>query len=98
MLPGNTCDINQRVRSCTPTISFLDAPLVEDMLHNVRTGLTKVIVTGPGRAVLFLGRHLLGEGLTIGEARDAAFLHTGVGMWVGKPAYLAGDPLTIQEG
>ena len=23
---------------------------------------------------------------------------TGVGTWVGKPAYLAADPLTIQEG
>ena len=29
-------------------------PLVEDMLCNARTGLTKAVVTGPGRAVLFL--------------------------------------------
>ena len=74
------------------------APLVEDMLHDVRTGLTKAVVTGPGRAVLFYGRCSLGEGLTIDEARDAAFLLTGAGMWVGKPAYLAADPMTIQEG
>ena len=32
------------------------------------------------------------------KARDAAFLLTGVGMWVGKPVYLATDPMTIQEG
>ena len=38
------------------------APLVEDMLHYATTGLTKAKVTGPGRAVLFYGRHSLGEG------------------------------------
>ena len=32
------------------------------------------------------------------EARDAAFLLTGAGMWVGKSAYLTADPMTIQEG
>ena len=71
---------------------------MEDMLHDVRTGLTKAVVTAPGRAVLFYGRHSLGEGLTMDEARDATFLLTGVGTWVGKPAYLAADPMTIQEG
>ena len=30
-------------------------PLGEDMLHYARTGLTKAVVTGPGRAVLFMG-------------------------------------------
>ena len=44
---------------------FWMAPLVEDMLHNARTSLTKAVVIGPGRAVLFYGRHSLGEGLTI---------------------------------
>ena len=73
-------------------------PLVEDMLHDVWTGLTKAVVIGPGRAVLFYGRHSLGEGLTTDKTRDAAFLLTGVGMWVGKPAYLAANPMTIQEG
>ena len=29
-------------------------PLVEDMLHDVRTGLTEAVVTGPGRAVFFI--------------------------------------------
>ena len=43
----------------------------------------------------------MGEGLMVGmgdEARDAAFLLTGAGMWVGKSAYLAADPMMIQEG
>ena len=74
------------------------APLVEDMMCNARTGLTEAVVTGPGRAVLFCGRHSMGEGLTVDEARDATFLLTGAGMWVGKLAYLAADPMTIQEG
>ena len=32
------------------------------------------------------------------KARDATFLLTGAGTWVGKPAYLAVDPITIQDG
>ena len=80
-----------------PSHSWM-APLVEDMLHNARTGLTKAVVTGPGRAVLFYRRHLMGEGLTADKVRDAAFLLTGAGTWVGKLAYLAADPMTIQEG
>ena len=74
------------------------APLVEDKLHDVRISLTEVVVTGPGRAVLFYGRCSLGEGLTADEAKDATFLLTRVGMWVGKLVYLATDPMTIQEG
>ena len=74
------------------------AHLVEDMLCDARTSLTKAVVMGPGRAVLFYGRHSLGEGLTLGKTRDATFLLTGAGTWVGKPAYLAADPMTIQEG
>ena len=73
-------------------------PLVEDMLCYARTGLTEAMVTGPGRAVLFYGRHSLGEGLSPGESMNATFMLTGVGTWVCKPAYLATDPLTIQEG
>ena len=45
-----------------PSHSWM-APLVEDMLCDVRTGLTKAVVIGPGRAILFYGRHSLGEGL-----------------------------------
>ena len=40
----------------------------------------------------------MGEGLKADEARDAAFLLTGAGTWVGKAAYLTADPMTIQGG
>ena len=74
------------------------ALVVEDMLQEARAGLTEAVVTGSGRAILFYGRHLMGEGLKVDEARDAAFLLTEAGMWVGKSAYLTADPMTIQEG
>ena len=80
-----------------PSHSWM-APLVEDMLHEARTGLTKAVVTGPGRVVLFYGRCSMGEGLMADEARDATFLLTGAGTWVGKLAYLTTDPMTIQDG
>ena len=39
-----------------PPLSYTwTVPLVEDMLCYARTGLTKALVTGPGRAVLFMG-------------------------------------------
>ena len=80
-----------------PSHSWM-APLMEDMLCDIRTRLNKAVVTGPGRAVLFYGRCSMGGGLTADEGRDAAFLLTGGGTWVGKSAYLAADPMTIQEG
>ena len=40
----------------------------------------------------------MGEGLKADEARDATFLLTGAGTWVGKLAYLTADPMTLQEG
>ena len=74
------------------------APVVEDMLWEARAGLTEAVVIGPGRATLFYGRRSMGEGLKADEARDAAFLLTGAGMWVGKLAYLTANPMAIQEG
>ena len=71
--------------------------LVEDMLHKAWTGLTEAVVTAPCRAVLFYGRWSMREGLMANEARDAAFLLTGAGTWVGKLAYLTTDPMTIWE-
>ena len=56
------------------------------------------MVTCPGRAVHFYGRCSMGEGLTTDKPRDAAFLLTGAGTWVGKLAYLATDSMTIQKG
>ena len=40
----------------------------------------------------------MAEGLIADEARNATFPLTGTGTWVGKSAYLAADPMTIQEG
>ena len=74
------------------------APVVEDMLQEARAGLTEAVVIGPGRAILFYGRHSMGEGLKADEARDATFLLTGAGTWVGKPAYLTTNLMTVQEG
>ena len=73
-------------------------PVVEDMLREARAGLTEAVVIDPGRAILFYGRCSMGEGLKADKARDAAFLLTGAGTWVGKSAYLTADPMTIQEG
>ena len=92
------CDFDRRIGGSAPPSHSWMAPLMEDMLHDARTGLTKAVVIGPGRAVLFYGRCSIGEHLTRDEARDAAFLLTGADKWVGKLAYLATDPMTIQEG
>ena len=55
-------------------------------------------MTGPGRVILFYWKHSMGECLKVDEPRDAAFLLTGAGTWVGKYAYLTANPVTIQEG
>ena len=80
-----------------PSHSWM-APVVENMLQEARAGLTEAVVTGPGRMILFYGRCSMGEGLRVDEARDASFLLTGAGTWVGKSAYLTANPMTIQEG
>ena len=90
--------LTEELGAITPPSHSWMAPLVEDMLCNARTGLTKAVVTGPGRAVLFYMRCSMGEGLTVDKARDATFLLIGAGTWVGRLAYLAMDPMTIQEG
>ena len=74
------------------------APVVEDILQETRAGLTKAVIIGPGRVILFYGRCSMGEGLKADEARDATFLLTGAGTWVGNLAYLTTDPMTLQEG
>ena len=90
--------LTEELGAIPPPSHSLMAPLVEDMLCNARAGLTEAMVTGPGRAVLFYRRHSMGEGLTAHEARDATFPLTEASTWVGKLAYLAADPMTIQEG
>ena len=91
------CNFNRRMGAIAPPSHSWTDPLVEDMLCNARTGLTVAVVTGPGRAVLFYRRRSMGEGFTTDEARHATFLLTGAGMWVGKLAYLAADPMTIKR-
>ena len=81
-----------------PPLHAWMAPVVEDMLRETRAGLTEAVVIGPGRAILFYGRHSMGEGLKADEARDATFLLTGAGTWVGKLAYLTANPMMLQEG
>ena len=54
-------------------------PLVEDMLCYGRTGLSEAVVMSLGRAVLFYGRWSMGEGLSLGKARDTTFMLTGAG-------------------
>ena len=90
--------INRRIGGHTPILSFFNGPIIKRHAWNARTGLTKAVVTGPGRAVLFYGRHWMGKGLMAAKARDAVFLLTGAGTWVGKLAYLTTNPMTIQEG
>ena len=72
--------------------------MVEDMLWEARAGLTEAVVIGPDRAILFYGRHSMEKGLKAGKARDATFLLTGAGMWMGKSAYPTANPMTLQEG
>ena len=90
--------LTEELGAVPPPFHSWMAPLMEDMLHDARTGLTKAVVIVPGRAVLFYGRRSMGEGLTTDKARDATFLLTGAGTWVVKLAYLTADPITIQEG
>ena len=81
-----------------PPLHAWTVPVVEDMLRDIRAGLTEAIVIGPGKVILFYGRHSMGEGLTVDKARDAAFLITGARTWVGKLAYLTADPTMLPEG
>ena len=74
------------------------APVVEDMLQEGRAGFTEAVVIGPDRAILFYGRCPMGVGLKADKARDATFLLTGAGTWMGKSAYLTANPMTLQEG
>ena len=81
-----------------PPLHAWMTPVVEDMLRETRNGLTEAVVIGPGKAILFYGRHSMGEGLKVDEARDPTFLLTGAGTWVGKPAYLTANPMMLKEG
>ena len=71
---------------------------MEDIVWEGRAGLVKVIVTGPGRAILFYGQQSLGEGLSLGEVRDTTVTLSGVITWVGKQAQLKAKPVNLGDG
>ena len=54
--------LTEETGAVTPPSHAWTAPLVEDMLCYARTGLTKAMVTGPGRAVLFFWETFFGRG------------------------------------
>ena len=74
------------------------APVVEDMVWDGKSGLTEAVVTGPSWAILFYGWWLLGEGLSLGEVRDTLFTLSGAICWVGKQALLSANPVSLGEG
>ena len=80
-----------------PPLHAWTTPVIEDMLQETRAGLMEAVVIGTGRATLFYERCSMGEGLKGDEARDATFLLTGAGFWVGKSTYLTTNPMTLQE-
>ena len=59
---GIQVTLTKELGSIPPPSNSWMAPLVEDMLQEAGTGLTKAVVIGPGRAVLFYGRCSLGRG------------------------------------
>ena len=76
--------LTDELEDTPPPLHAWTSPVVEDMLQEVRAGLMEAVVIGPGRAILFYGRHSMGEGLKADKARDAAFLLTGAGTWGGE--------------
>ena len=73
-------------------------PVVGDMVWEGKVGLTEVVVTGLGRAILFYGQQSLGEGLSLGKVQDIAFMLSGAIGWVDKQAQLNTNPVSLGEG
>ena len=81
-----------------PPCHTWQVPIMEDMVWEGRTGLIEAIVTSPGWAILFYGWQLLGEGLNLGEVRDATFTLSGVIAWVGKQVQLSAKSVSLGNG
>ena len=64
-------------RATAPPSHIWLVPIVEDRVWDGKAGLTEAVVTSPGRAILFYGWWSLGEGLSLGEVQDAAFMLSG---------------------
>ena len=58
----NHVTLTEELGAVSPPSHSWMVPLVEDMLHDARTGLTEAVVIGPCRVVFFYGRCSLGEG------------------------------------
>ena len=86
-------------RGTTPPPSHAwQVPVVEDMFWDSKSGLKEAVVLGPCWAILFYGRWSLGEGLSLGKARDATFTLSGTISWVGKQAQLNANALSQWKG
>ena len=90
-------DFDRRIGSSAPTLSFLDGPLVEDMLHDARTRLTKAVVIGQVGQLFSMGdiqweRIWPQTRLEMLHSYSQEQAHA-----LEKSAYLAADPMTIQE-
>ena len=55
-------NFDRRIGAVPPPSHSWTALLVEDMLPEARTGFSKAMVIGPGRAVLFLWEMFNGRG------------------------------------
>ena len=73
-------------------------PVVEDMVQDGKSGLMEAVVTSPSWPTLFYGQQSLGEGLRLGEKRDASFTLSGPICWVGKQALLSANLVSLGEG
>ena len=73
-------------------------PIVEDKVCEGKAGLMEAILIGPGWAVLFYGQQTLGEGLSLGELRDAMFTLSGVIAWVGNQTQHSTKPISLGKG
>ena len=90
--------LTKEVGAAQPPSHTWQAPVIEDMVWEAKSDLTEAVVTGPGRVVLFYGRQFLGEGLSLGEVRDAVFTLSEAISWVGKLAQLHAIPMSLREG
>ena len=91
----------EELRAVPPPSHSWIATLVEHILWNARTGLTKTVMIGPGRPVLFYRRCSMGKVLTTDESRDAAFLpHRSwyVGRNIGLPCCRSNDDSRGKKG
>ena len=94
----NTGALHWRWGVTPPPPHIWQVPVVEDKVWDGTSNLTEVVVTGPGKAILFYGQWSLGEVLSLGEVWDIMFMLLGATSWVGKQAKLITNPVSMGEG